>query len=165
MPRHDELPVYDEVPQEWTLSSALDIPAVALSPGYVRAHIAKDDRDKIHAVEIRCGVPAGRRQCRRRLGDVFVTSHGTVLVVKALTGDRSLATHYKGTPRGGDHYPESALVEDHAIMIDDVRLATVWCRSHHEKWALDLQVLRGHVRVWRATHQKQFMTSAPPRLN
>ena len=164
MPEPDEPPVYDEVPPDLILTSAFDIPTVALSPGYVRAHIVRNDPERIHAVEIRCAVPLGQRQCRRSLGDAFVTRHGTVLEVAALAGDRSRATHYKGTPRGGDHYPERALVEHHAIMVDDVRVAHVWCRDHGV-WLLDLTVLRNHLRAWRATRRKQGMPSVPPRLH
>jgi hypothetical protein len=163
MPQHGQHAAYDKVPSFWTPSSESDLPPWAASPVYVRSMIAWNDPKKSQAVEIRGGVSLGHRQCRGSLGDVFVTSHGTVLGVRALSDAHTSPVPYKGTPRGGDHYPESAWVQEHAILLDDVRSAVVWCR-HHGEWDLGLQNLKYHVRVWRATHKTQTMVSIPPRL-
>jgi len=48
----DEIPIYDEVPLKVLPSSRFDIPALALSPGFLRAQIANDDPNKIHAVAV-----------------------------------------------------------------------------------------------------------------
>ena len=165
VPSTSEVPIYDRVPPKWVSTSdtpALDIPAFAQSPARRRAVIAMNARSGDPLVSFRCGVQKGDRQCRDRLGGVWATNHGDVLVVQDQV-DSSLAEAYKTNldpGHGSDNFRESPA--EQPILVEDVRSATTYC-PRHGPCEVVLDVLRRQLKTAKATGKTQHLAVVPGR--
>jgi hypothetical protein len=162
-----ETSVYDEVPPKSEPSpSDPNIPTYSFAPGRQRAVSAANiSAEDVPIVDIRCAARLGQRQRRRRLGDVRTTDLGDVLVVIARQGDTSVAKRHKGSlrpdPDDPGHLSDREFEAEHPILLDDVRAASVWCRTHGE-WALDVGEVRRRTRHGKKSGRRQTLATAPP---
>ena len=146
-----------------------DIPTYVLTLGRQSAVRAQNARQGPPIVKILCG--GNRRgKCHTNLGGVWNTEHGNVLVVSARLDDIGLARAYKANARLGpdpdqfDHFPDSDVMTEEPILLNDVRVATVWCRRHGS-WGLNLRDVRGQVEQWKWERRRLTYLSVPPSVS
>jgi len=131
-----------------------EIPAFAYHPIRKAAVMAMNSRDGKPTPDIRCGVAYRGRSCRRPLGGIWMTRHGTILLVNRL-GYSLPREDYQRILRSREEreglWREQGFVDEEPILVHlDGRWhhvpgaedkATVLC-PRHGSWALDLAPIK-----------------------